>query len=162
MVTWAWLSDKAVEEKEEEEARRVICEGRVERLSEYEQYFASLLVDTHPDHPDRQHLATHHDRLTQWLLNIEEVHRRSVSEFGRCHPAHSQRAARSTWFRPPRPAATPASFALRCDGSFGTQGWKRKGDAPVTEVAEATVDKAQGQGGSWGKRLGLEAGEKKD
>ncbi|XP_069987275.1 uncharacterized protein [Penaeus vannamei] len=44
----------------------------VERLSEYEQYFASLLVDTHPDHPDRHHLATHHDRLTQLVRRGEE------------------------------------------------------------------------------------------
>ncbi|XP_050733676.1 uncharacterized protein LOC127007108 isoform X2 [Eriocheir sinensis] len=44
----------------------------VERLSEYEQYFASLLVDTHPDHPDRHHLASHHDRLTQLVRRGEE------------------------------------------------------------------------------------------
>lgn len=46
---------------------------QVERLSEYEQYFASLLVDTHPDHPDRHHLATHHDRLTQVSTGLTSV-----------------------------------------------------------------------------------------
>ncbi|XP_053633237.1 uncharacterized protein [Cherax quadricarinatus] len=45
---------------------------QVERLSEYEQYFASLLVDTHPDHPDRHHLANHHDTLTQLVRRGEE------------------------------------------------------------------------------------------
>lgn len=46
---------------------------QVERLSEYEQYFASLLVDTHPDHPDRHHLASHHDRLTQVSTGVTAV-----------------------------------------------------------------------------------------
>ncbi|XP_069160096.1 uncharacterized protein [Procambarus clarkii] len=43
---------------------------KVERLSEYEQYFASLLVDTHPDHPDHHHLAHHHHTLTQPLGRV--------------------------------------------------------------------------------------------
>lgn len=34
---------------------------QAERLSEYEQYFAALVVDTHPDHPDRPHLTCHRD-----------------------------------------------------------------------------------------------------
>nr|XP_045624946.1 uncharacterized protein LOC123774593 isoform X2 [Procambarus clarkii] len=44
---------------------------KVERLSEYEQYFASLLVDTHPDHPDHHHLAHHHHTLTQLVRRGE-------------------------------------------------------------------------------------------
>ncbi|XP_066938336.1 uncharacterized protein [Macrobrachium rosenbergii] len=45
---------------------------KVERLSDYEKHFASLLVDTHPDHPDRHHLSHHHDRLTQLVRRGEE------------------------------------------------------------------------------------------
>ncbi|XP_068200560.1 LOW QUALITY PROTEIN: uncharacterized protein [Palaemon carinicauda] len=44
----------------------------VERLSDYEKHFASLLVDTHPDHPDRHHLSHHHDRLTKLVRRGEE------------------------------------------------------------------------------------------
>ena len=37
---------------------------QAERLSEYEKYFADLVVDTHPDHPDRPHLTRHLETAT--------------------------------------------------------------------------------------------------
>ena len=43
---------------------------QVERLSEYDRYFASLLVDTHPDHPDYTDLQRHSEHLAQVSTNI--------------------------------------------------------------------------------------------
>ncbi|KAF2356125.1 hypothetical protein FHG87_013119 [Trinorchestia longiramus] len=44
--------------------RKIMQHRHAERVSVYEQFFASLVVDTHPDHPDRSPVNRHHQTAT--------------------------------------------------------------------------------------------------